>query len=91
LAAICAWRLLLDRLPTRLNLAKRGMQLTDLSCPLCQEYEESGQHLFTTCKMAQNVWDQCEVWEVGWKCQCQTWVYHYSLSKFWSCKLATVC
>jgi len=25
LAAVCAWRLLLDRLPTRLNLAKRGM------------------------------------------------------------------
>jgi len=61
-AAVCAWRLLLDRLPTRLNLAKRGMQLTDLPCPLCQEYEESGQHLFTTCKVAQNVWDQCKRW-----------------------------
>ena len=49
---VCAWRLLLDRLPTRFNLAKRGMQLTNLSCPLCQEYEESGQHLFTMCKVA---------------------------------------
>jgi len=26
---VCAWRLLLDRLPTRYNLAKRGIQLLD--------------------------------------------------------------
>jgi len=59
---ICAWRLLLDRLPTRHNLANRGLQLLDLSCPLCQECDETGQHLFVMCKVAQNVLDQCERW-----------------------------
>ena len=52
----------MDRLPTRSNLAKRGLQLTNLSCPFCLECVETGQHLFVTCKVAQNVWDQCERW-----------------------------
>ena len=41
-----------ERLPTRSNLAKRGMQLTNLSCPLCLECVETGQHLFVMCKVA---------------------------------------
>jgi len=61
-AAVCAWRLLLDRLPTRDNLAKRGMQLMSVRCPMCQEGVETAQHLFTTCKVAQKVWDLCERW-----------------------------
>jgi len=51
-----------DRLPTRSNLVKRGMQLTNLSRPLCLEYLETGQHLYATCKVAQNFWDHCERW-----------------------------
>jgi len=31
-------------------------------CPLCQEGEETSQHLFGTCKEAQKVWDQCDRW-----------------------------
>ena len=50
----------MDRLPTRSNLAIRDVQLTNLSCPLCLECVETGQHFFITCKVAQNVWDQCE-------------------------------
>jgi len=50
---VCAWRLLVYRLPTKFNLAKRGMHLMNLSCPLCQECIESGQHLFAMCKVAQ--------------------------------------
>jgi len=60
--AVCAWRLLLDRLPTRDNLARRGMQLTSVRCPMCQEGEETAQHLFTTCKVAQKVCDLYERW-----------------------------
>jgi len=61
-ATVCSWRLMVDRLPTRSNLSLRGLQLTSLSCPLCLESVESGQHLFVTCKVAQNVWNQCERW-----------------------------
>jgi len=56
------WRLLLDRLPTRVNLVKRDMQLINMLCSLCQEGEETSQHLFGTCKVAQKVWDQCDIW-----------------------------
>jgi len=52
----------LDRLPIGYNLAKRGSQLADTSCPLCHESGESGQHLFAKCKVAQSVWDQYEKW-----------------------------
>jgi len=54
-ALVHAWRLLLDKLPTRVNLVKRDMHLTNMLCPLCQEGEETSQHLFGTCKVAQKV------------------------------------
>jgi len=62
LAIICAWTLLLDRLPTRVNLARRGIQVGNVCCPLCNDGVESTQHLFSTCRVAQSVWDQCERW-----------------------------
>jgi len=61
-ALVHAWRLLLDKLPTRINLVKRGMQLMNMLCPLCQEGVKTSQHLFGTCKVAQKVWDQCDRW-----------------------------
>ena len=54
-AAVCVWRLLLDRLPTKYNLAKRDLQMANLSCLLCLECDETGQHLFVECKVAQKV------------------------------------
>jgi len=51
-----------DRISTRSNLVKRGLQLPSLLCPFCQECVELTQHLFVTCKVAQKVWDQCERW-----------------------------
>jgi len=54
-ASVCAWRLLLDRLPTRANLSRRGIMLGNTWCPLRQEGAETTQHLFTTCKVAQKV------------------------------------
>jgi len=61
-AIVCAWRILLDRMPTILNLARRGVQLANLFCPLCQDGVESTDHLFNTCIMVQQVWDQCDKW-----------------------------
>ncbi|GJX02527.1 RNA-directed DNA polymerase, eukaryota [Tanacetum coccineum] len=43
---ILAWRLRMDRLPTRLNLSSRGLEITSLSCPLCNEVAESTSHIF---------------------------------------------
>jgi len=61
-AIVSTWRILLDRLPTRLNLARRGVQLVNLLCPLCLDGDESTDHLFNTCRVVQQVWDQCDRW-----------------------------
>jgi len=44
---VCVWRLLLDKLPTRANLSRRGVQLGNTWCPLCQEGVETTQHLLS--------------------------------------------
>jgi len=62
LAIVCAWRIFLDRLPTRFNLERRGMQLGNVQCPMCQEEVETTQHLFNTCKVAHKVWNHCKRW-----------------------------
>ena len=54
-AIVGAWRILLDRLPTRLNLARRGVQLANPLCPLCQDDVEANDHLFNTCFVVQQV------------------------------------
>jgi len=61
-ALMCIWRIIWDRLPTRANLVRRGVQLGCALCPLCREDVESVQHLFCTCKVTQKVWDSCEKW-----------------------------
>nr|GEZ36690.1 RNA-directed DNA polymerase, eukaryota [Tanacetum cinerariifolium] len=35
-----AWRVFLDRLPTRMNLCRRNIQVPDLSCPVCKNVDE---------------------------------------------------
>jgi len=52
---VCAWRILLDKLLTMKNLGRRGVQLGNVSCPICQEGVETTQHLISSCKVAQKV------------------------------------
>lgn len=40
----------------------RGLQIGSVWCRLCQESVENTQHPFSSCKVAQIVWDQCERW-----------------------------
>ncbi|GKF14184.1 RNA-directed DNA polymerase, eukaryota, reverse transcriptase zinc-binding domain protein [Tanacetum coccineum] len=42
---ICTWRASLNRLPTRSNLAIRGVAIPSSNCPLCNEEVESLEHL----------------------------------------------
>ncbi|GJV68532.1 RNA-directed DNA polymerase, eukaryota, reverse transcriptase zinc-binding domain protein [Tanacetum coccineum] len=46
------WRMFLDRLPTRPNLAKRGVNIPSFLCPNCGTDIESRNHLFFGCSMA---------------------------------------
>jgi len=45
-ALITAWRILLDRIPTYVNLLRRGVTVNSSICVLCIESEETTQHLF---------------------------------------------
>ncbi|GKD91132.1 RNA-directed DNA polymerase, eukaryota, partial [Tanacetum coccineum] len=42
---IFAWRVSLDKLPTRLNLSLRGLDIPSIICPLCSIAVESTSHL----------------------------------------------
>ena len=57
-----AWRALLDRLPTKTCLLRRGVVVTSLLCVMCCSENESAQHLFVECIVAQRIWDRCLRW-----------------------------
>ncbi|GJU78445.1 RNA-directed DNA polymerase, eukaryota, reverse transcriptase zinc-binding domain protein [Tanacetum coccineum] len=43
---IMVWRMALDRLPTRVNLDARGLDIPSVLCPICEECSESTAHFF---------------------------------------------
>ncbi|GJW28107.1 RNA-directed DNA polymerase, eukaryota [Tanacetum coccineum] len=53
---IYMWRLFLDRLPHRLNLSLRGLDIDSIMCPLCNNHVESNAHVFFSCDIARDVW-----------------------------------
>ncbi|XP_021980016.1 uncharacterized protein LOC110876147 [Helianthus annuus] len=59
---ITAWRGNLDRLPTRVNLRRRNVDIPSVMCPLCGDYEETVDHLFTAYSVAIRVWSAFNVW-----------------------------
>ncbi|GKD53611.1 RNA-directed DNA polymerase, eukaryota, partial [Tanacetum coccineum] len=52
---IFAWKLALDRLPTRANLVQRNVVTESQSCPLCDAILEDTSHLFFNCSLARDV------------------------------------
>ncbi|GKD71144.1 RNA-directed DNA polymerase, eukaryota, partial [Tanacetum coccineum] len=59
---IFLWRLKIDRLPHRLNLSTRGIEISDISCPSCSGYVESSLHIFFECDIANNIWRLVRSW-----------------------------
>nr|GEW56040.1 hypothetical protein [Tanacetum cinerariifolium] len=51
-----------DKLPTRCNLAKRGVNLPCSLCPICQMDLESRDHLFFRCSMALDLYSLFSRW-----------------------------
>ncbi|GKE48848.1 RNA-directed DNA polymerase, eukaryota, partial [Tanacetum coccineum] len=52
---IFAWKLALDRLPTRANLAQRNVVTESESCPVCDAILKDTSHLFFNCSLARDV------------------------------------
>jgi hypothetical protein len=59
-----AWKVLRNRIPTRLNLAARGLHLEGgmLGCVHCVGAEEGVTHLFLLCDFANGVWSKICRW-----------------------------
>ncbi|XP_038999482.1 uncharacterized protein LOC120125037 [Hibiscus syriacus] len=52
---IITWMTLLDRLPTRERLRRMGI-VTDVSCIICNDAQETRDHLFSECPMVVSLW-----------------------------------
>ncbi|GJY89742.1 RNA-directed DNA polymerase, eukaryota, reverse transcriptase zinc-binding domain protein [Tanacetum coccineum] len=61
---ILVWRIMNKRVPTRVNLDKRGIDLDYVRCPLCDDDIETEDHLFALCSIAKDVWKEVMAW---WK------------------------
>ncbi|XP_071700204.1 uncharacterized protein [Rutidosis leptorrhynchoides] len=59
---IFVWRALKKRLPVRLELDKRGIDLHSVRCPLCDDDLESVDHSLIFCKNAFDVWERVFKW-----------------------------
>nr|GEV78602.1 RNA-directed DNA polymerase, eukaryota, reverse transcriptase zinc-binding domain protein [Tanacetum cinerariifolium] len=54
---IFMWRFMLDRLPHRLNISSRGIDIPSIGCPLCSANVESSNHVFFDCDNAKAIWN----------------------------------
>ncbi|XP_058768559.1 uncharacterized protein LOC131642300 [Vicia villosa] len=60
---VFAWRFFIDRLPTREQLLKRGVDnVSSPDCVMCRSSFESSSHLFFTCQEAKIIWKHVFIW-----------------------------
>ena len=61
-AQVTAWRVLENKLATKCNLVRRGVEFESYLCIMCRVEEEFNRHLFFDCKITWLVWSQCYTW-----------------------------
>ncbi|GJZ81420.1 RNA-directed DNA polymerase, eukaryota, reverse transcriptase zinc-binding domain protein [Tanacetum coccineum] len=59
---IFLWRLSLNKLPSRVNLDRKGIDVDSLLCPICHEDVETVNHIFFSCEMAKDLWPLLARW-----------------------------
>ncbi|XP_071687589.1 uncharacterized protein [Rutidosis leptorrhynchoides] len=59
---IFVWRVLKNRIPVRIELDKRGMDLHSVRCPLCDDALESVDHSLILCKHVRDIWTRVYKW-----------------------------
>ncbi|XP_071727356.1 uncharacterized protein [Rutidosis leptorrhynchoides] len=59
---IFIWRIIHGRLPVRVELEKRGIDLGSTRCPTCDDDIETIEHAFISCKHARDIWDRVYKW-----------------------------
>jgi hypothetical protein len=61
--SIVAWCLLKDRLPTKINLQRRGsLQDAATTCVVGCGFEETASHLFLRCEVFGSLWQHIRTW-----------------------------
>ena len=61
-SSVFAWRLIRDRLPTKLNLRRRQVEVSELLCPFFSNHEEDAAHLFFNCSKILPLWWESLSW-----------------------------
>ncbi|XP_071741242.1 uncharacterized protein [Rutidosis leptorrhynchoides] len=56
------WRALKKRLPVKIELDKRGIDLHSVRCPLCDDDLETVEHALYTCKEVEEIWIRVFKW-----------------------------
>ncbi|XP_071694307.1 uncharacterized protein [Rutidosis leptorrhynchoides] len=63
---IFVWRAAKKKLPVRVELDNRGIDLNSIRCPLCDDSLESVDHALIFCKHARDVWERIfKWWNIG--------------------------
>ncbi|GJT74711.1 RNA-directed DNA polymerase, eukaryota [Tanacetum coccineum] len=57
-----AWKVKIDRLPTRINISRRGMDIDSILCLSCNAAVESVSHVFFSCHIARDVFRLISNW-----------------------------
>ncbi|GJW87255.1 RNA-directed DNA polymerase, eukaryota [Tanacetum coccineum] len=70
---IFSWKVFFDKLPTRLNLSLRGVEIPSILCPLCSIALESSSHLLFSCHLA---------WQLMFKVARWWELEHYDLNSY---------
>ncbi|GJX28012.1 RNA-directed DNA polymerase, eukaryota, reverse transcriptase zinc-binding domain protein [Tanacetum coccineum] len=56
------WRLTLNKLPSRVNLDRKGLDVGLILCPICMDDAETVNHIFFSCNMAKDLWSLFANW-----------------------------
>nr|GEV54749.1 hypothetical protein [Tanacetum cinerariifolium] len=56
------WKLNLNRLPSKVNLDRKGIDTGSTLCPICSDDIETSNHIFFNCGLAQDLWASLAKW-----------------------------
>ncbi|XP_071709245.1 uncharacterized protein [Rutidosis leptorrhynchoides] len=59
---IFVWRAKQNKLPVRVSLDKKGIDLHSLRCPVCDDDIETLHHTLLTCSFAKDIWERIKKW-----------------------------
>nr|XP_043631525.1 uncharacterized protein LOC122602975 [Erigeron canadensis] len=59
---VLVWRILINRIPTRINLVNKGVDIPSSLCPLCGNSIETCNHIFGQCAVASRLWSLVTKW-----------------------------